>query len=480
MSGVQQSALVHRTARVGVRSTRAQADRLYGLLRDAGDVWAALVDLNRDRQQRQAPPEVNFQALCRQLTGVDVGGLSRQCAEGVLRRYTDAWHETARRKRRGEGARYPRRKRRLAPVRWRYGGFRVAGDGRRVRLGVARGQARLDVRLAQPIPYPVAAVRSVTLVADAGRLWLDVTAAVPVADHGLDPDRVAGVDIGLIHPYAVAGPDGQGLLVSGRALRAKARLHLEDTKRRSSATGRRAPKPGAKASRRWRQHRAAQRKVERRHRRRVRQAHHEAAGEVVAWAVTQRVGTIRVGDLATILEAPAGSAQRWRTREWRHGHLLDVLRDKAAAAGIAVEIVDERGTSSTCPQCGARHKAHGRRFVCGTCGVSGHRDLVGAANIARRSAGGAPGADPPSPADTTTVLPVVVKHRRAGTHLPGLGPARRDRRRHLWDNRRRRTAVLPGSGPPPPIMGESHAPPRVVVDRTLSAAPHRAKTATDH
>jgi hypothetical protein len=28
------------------------------------------------------------------------------------------------------------------------------------------------------------------------------------------------VDLGIIHPYAVAGPDGQALLVSGRAIRA--------------------------------------------------------------------------------------------------------------------------------------------------------------------------------------------------------------------------------------------------------------------
>jgi hypothetical protein len=27
---------------------------------------------------------------------------------------------------------------------------------------------------------------------------------------------VAGVDLGVIHPFAVAGPDGNGLLVSGR------------------------------------------------------------------------------------------------------------------------------------------------------------------------------------------------------------------------------------------------------------------------
>ena len=55
-------------------------------------------------------------------------------------------------------------------------------------------------------------------------MWLDVTAAVPVADHDLDAGRVAGVDVGIIHPYAVAcGEDA--LVVSGRALRAEERLH---------------------------------------------------------------------------------------------------------------------------------------------------------------------------------------------------------------------------------------------------------------
>ena len=64
-----------------------------------------------------------------------------------------------------------------------------------------------------------------TLLFDGRRLQVDVTAEVPVTAFpgGLapDPDRVAGVDLGIIHPYAVAGPDGQGLLVSGRAVRAE-------------------------------------------------------------------------------------------------------------------------------------------------------------------------------------------------------------------------------------------------------------------
>ena len=73
------------------------------------------------------------------------------------------------------------------------------------------------MRLARPLPYPPEQVRAVTLLVDGGRLWLAVTAAVPVQQHDLDPGRVAGVDLGIIHPYAVVTQDA-GLLVSGRAL----------------------------------------------------------------------------------------------------------------------------------------------------------------------------------------------------------------------------------------------------------------------
>ena len=86
-----------------------------------------------------------------------------------------------------------------------------------------------------------------------------MTAEVPVATYpagtGPDPARVAGVDLGIIHPYALAGPGGQQLLVSGRAIRAECRQHLRDRKGRSRATARRAPRPGQRGSRRWRQHR---------------------------------------------------------------------------------------------------------------------------------------------------------------------------------------------------------------------------------
>jgi hypothetical protein len=54
---------------------------------------------------------------------------------------------------------------------------------------------------------------------------------------------------------------------------------------------------------------------------------------------------------------------------------------------------------------------------------------VGAHNIAAKHGGG----------HTSTAVSVLVEHRRAG-----IVPARRDRRRHLHDQRRRRSCPAPG------------------------------------
>jgi IS605 OrfB family transposase len=415
--------LVHRTAKVRLRVTRRQATRCFGLLRSAGDVWAWLLDINRQRRCEGIPEIINYQALCRELTQKETfGELSKVGARSVLRRYADAWFQAAMRRKAGQqDAGFPRRKRSLLPVRFYHGTFTI--QGQRVRLPVARGQPELWVRLANPPPYPDADVRAVTLLVEGGRLWLAVTAVVPVQrNRDVDHDRMAGVDLGIIHPYAVVTEDA-GLLVSGRAIRAESYLHLRDQQARHAKLARRAPKPGQRGSRRWRRHRVRVRRAEARHRRRVHQAQHQAAKQVVAFAVQQRVSTLVIGDPKGITHKDAGRVQNLRLRQWRRNHLLQALRDKAEQAGIMVQLVDERGTSSTCPACRGRvPKPNGRRFRCLHCGFQGHRDLVGAHNIAAKAGGGF----------TSVGFPTLVEHRRAG-----VVPARRDRRRHLHDERRR-------------------------------------------
>jgi putative transposase len=141
---------------------------------------------------------------------------------------------------------------------------------------------------------------------------------------------------------------------------------------------------------------------------------------VIAWAVARRIGTVAVGDPRGVLNLPAGRRHNQRTRDWRIGHLITALKDKAEAAGISLQLVDERGTSSTCPACRSRiPKPPGRVLACPGCQFTGHRDLIAAANIAARAGGGI----------TSASLPVGVTHRRAGAHLPGVSSSRRDPRR---------------------------------------------------
>jgi IS605 OrfB family transposase len=366
--------VVYRTARVGLRVTRGQRRRLARLLVSAGDVWACVLELNAWRRARQDRPLVSYQELCRELalSGPGTfGELDSAGARSVLRRYSDAWFAAAQRRRSGDlRARFPRRRRSLVPVRWYHGTFTLAD--RRLKIPVARGRPPLWVRLDRDPPYPPGQIRSMTLLYDTGRLWVDVTAEVPVACYpaGREPDpaRVAGVDLGIIHPYAVAGPEGEGLLVSGRAIRAEHRMHLADTKARTRAVARRAPRPGQKGSRRWRQFRRRWRVIEARHSRRVRQAQHEAATTVIAWAVDRRIGTLAVGDPRGVLDLPAGRRHNQRTRDWRIGHLIAALADKAETAGIGLQLVNERGTSSTCPACRSRvPKPAGRVLSCPAC-----------------------------------------------------------------------------------------------------------------
>jgi IS605 OrfB family transposase len=136
----------------------------------------------------------------------------------------------------------------------------------------------------------------------------------------------------------------------------------------------------------------------------------------VGWAVQQRIETLKIGDPRGVLDLKAGRRHNKRVRDWRIGHLIGCLKDKAEQAGITTMLVDERGTSSTCPVCGKRvPKPKTRNFTCTHCGFSGHRDLVGGANIAPRTPGGGPiTTGKPNP------FPTVITHRRTGRHLPGV------------------------------------------------------------
>jgi hypothetical protein len=133
--------VVHRTARVTLRPTSGQRRRLFGLLTSAGDVWACVLEANWWRRYRQAPPLAGYQELCRELATAGpgtFGELDTTGARSVLRRFSDAWFAAAKRRKAGDGTvRFPRRRRRLVPIRWYHDTFTLDPDRRRVRLPTA-------------------------------------------------------------------------------------------------------------------------------------------------------------------------------------------------------------------------------------------------------------------------------------------------------------------------------------------------------
>ena len=267
---------------------------------------------------------------------------------------------------------------------------------------------------------------------------------------------MAGVDPGVIHPFAVVGPDGQGLLVSGRAIRAENHLHLADAKRRARATARRAPKPGQAGSRPWRQARARQRKQEAVHRRRVAQAHHEAAAAVIAWSVQRRVGTLRIGD-------PRGC---W---PWTPGGGT-TSGSATGASGTSWPACATRPSRLASPPCWSMSGAPPRPA---RPAPGGHRSAPGARSPARTA--GSPGTatssaaptSPPAPRAADPSSPENLARSRTGSRTAAPGTTCQVCPRH---------DVTPGAAPIPaapagPLAGRG--PPHPDVGTSLAHRPRR-------
>ncbi len=70
----------------------------------AGDVWCSVLELAAWRRRRQDPPLAGYQELCRELAASGpgtFGELDSTGARSVLRRYSDAWFATAKRRKKG-------------------------------------------------------------------------------------------------------------------------------------------------------------------------------------------------------------------------------------------------------------------------------------------------------------------------------------------------------------------------------------------
>jgi putative transposase len=278
-------------------------------------------------------------------------------------------------------ARYPHKRKCFHTTTWKNTGIKMV-DGR-MRLALARGHdpvwVDLPDHLATLLP---AAFRQVQLVyshATKRSCWHiavdDGIVAQPTAATG-----VMAVDLGEIHPAACTTGE-TATIIACRALRANAQHRNKKTSDLQELIARCQP-----GSRRWKKLVASRKRLQAQTETKQRDMLHKVSRAVVQEAQGMQAGTIVMGDVRDIAdntktEKRLSREHRQKISNWPHGQLRQYVTYKAAAVGIAVELINEAYTSKTCPACGHFNKPKGRNYRCSRCGYVGHRDNVGSTNI---------------------------------------------------------------------------------------------------
>ena len=213
-----------------------------------------------------------------------------------------------------------------------------------------------------------------------GKWIAEIAYTLPTPELARD-EAVMGVDLGIKVPAVVH--------VLGKGSRAFGNGRYQRMMRRRFYAGRKTLQRAGKVR--------AVHKSQGKERRWMRAINHCLSRQIVTHAQAQGVGVIRLEHLAGIRQRitqrtarPSRGAKHRKARTnnrmkhtWSFFQLTQFITYKAQRLGIQVEPVDPAYTSQTCPACATRNKAADRRYVCGECGWHGHRDVVGAINIAR-------------------------------------------------------------------------------------------------
>jgi len=189
--------------------------------------------------------------------------------------------------------------------------------------------------------------------------------AVSEPDTASPGNIVMGVDLGLKIPAVAVTETGKTKFSgNGRMNKYMKRKHRSRRKALGKTKKRKAIDRLGNKEQRW-----------------MRDQDHKISREIVNFAVSQGVGTIRMEQLANIRETARTSRKNEKNlHTWSFYRLANYIEYKAAMAGIKVEYVDPTHTSQLCPWCGKRNHARDRKYRC-SCGYTAHRDRVGAINI---------------------------------------------------------------------------------------------------
>ena len=340
-----------------IRDGQKEAAKVYMACRDA---WKSAIVAGSD-----GPGRNELQALVK-----GKFALHSQSAQMVCHAFLGNVATT--RKLRAQGRqeiRYPYRDKIFFPLMWPAQAMSI--EGNRVILPMGRGRSSIVLRRPEWLTEPCAC----ELIWNRNHYELHLVITTEVAPEPPGENQ-ATIDLGQIHQCAVTTSTGKGLIVSGRGIRSEKRklnkMHGTLARRLSKCK---------KGSRRWKKLRRSRNRQALCAERKIADMRHKGTRQAIDFCQFNKVGRLYVGDPDGVRKRCCGRVHNQRMSQWEYGKDKDYLAHKSRQAGIASFNGSERGTSSHCPQCGHHHKPKGRQWVCTVCRFSGHRDLVGSANM---------------------------------------------------------------------------------------------------
>lgn len=344
------------SVRTGIRNGRMEAAK----------VWTRCRDLHL-AARKDSTKWPNKDMLQKATKGF---GLHSQSAQMVCHAFLANIDTTTQLRRSGrKEIRYPWRDKLFYPLMWPSQAMSLEAD----RIVLPMGRGRKSICL--PRPEWLKAPTSCKLIWNGVCDELHVVAESEQASSAPGDVHVC-IDLGQIHLATVVTNTGEALIVSGRGVRSEKRrinkMHGKMAKKLSKCT---------KGSRRWKKLRRVRATQSGRIERRVRDMRHKATRQVIDFCVENKVGKLFIGNPDGVRRNACGRKHNQRMSQWEYGKDINYLEQKSNKAAIECFNGSERGTSSHCPECGAKHKPSGRNWKCKACGFSGHRDVVGGVNM---------------------------------------------------------------------------------------------------
>lgn len=346
-------------------------EQLDQLARASGELYSQTV-VRFWRTVRKRGKWLKPSSMMRWLPNDSRNSLHAHSADAVLQNFFASLKSWRERRKIDPDAHPPRRRKWFYKVQWKSSAIKVK-DGK-LRLSNGQGNQPLVVNWDWGVP------KLVEIGWDGKQYEIRacyVNTEAPVKIEGV----VVGVDLGEIH-LAVAHDGERTYIVNGRALRAK-RQYQNRLKAKLSAwidVKKRASK-GRKRLIRSKQRQLAKLNNQ------IRDIQHKQTTRLVSTFKDRNVQTVVIGDIRDIRKlADYGTKVNQKIHQMLHGQTRHMLTYKAQNLGMQVELIDERYTSQTCPQCGKRHKPKNRLYKC-SCDFRFHRDAVGAINIRKKYLG---------------------------------------------------------------------------------------------